>query len=484
MTEQSPAGITRRAAQGRATREQLIEVATVLFAERGYEETSIEAVLAAAGVSRGALYHHFGGKDALFEAVLAAVENGVTARLAAEIAGAPDAVSAVEFAALAWITGDKVKIGVLTDLSGAYEAASGAGWSRAPGWRPRNLAGRSMASRSKFSRVIVEKLKKPDLGAAIANRWFDMDDVARTIADLVNSSVAFAVLDIAKQKNKTLLLTSAGSADFTGKACAPDNVVHWVYDTYEIGNATGRTVNQLGKNWFLLSVDYIFGRLLEESVRAAVERNGGKVIGSLRHPLGTTDFSSYIMQAQASNADVVAILNGGDDTINAVKSAKEFGLFAKQKIMPNLNSLQSTKSVGLEIAQGLMYVSAWAPDLTPESKAFMAKFIERRKVAPGPFHVGTYSVVRSYLNAVEAANSTELQNSHRQDARREDQGCLHRQRLLAPRRAHGARRVLGPGQDPRGVNWGMGSREAGGDDCGDDAFRPLADGGCPALATR
>ena len=361
----------------------------------------------------------------------------------------------------AQIVGDKVKIGVLTDLSGAYEAASGAG----------SVEGARMAAEEFGWKVNGKPIEifagdhqnKPDLGAAIANRWFDIDNVD-AIADLVNSSVAFAVLDIAKQKNKTLLLTSAGSADFTGKACAPDNVVHWVYDTYEIGNATGRTVNQLGKNWFLLSVDYIFGRLLEESVRAAVERNGGKVIGSLRHPLGTTDFSSYIMQAQASNAEVVAILNGGDDTINAVKTAKEFGLFAKQKIMPNLDSLQSTKSVGLEIAQGLTYVSAWAPDLTAESRAFMAKFIERRKVAPGPFHVGTYSVVRSYLKAVEAANSTRLQNSHRQDARHEGQGCLHRQRLLAPGRAHGARRLSGPGQNARGVDRGMGSSEAGGDD--------------------
>ena len=335
----------------------------------------------------------------------------------------------------AQISGDKVKIGVLTDLSGAYEAASGAG----------SVEGARMAAEEfgwKVNGKPIEILagdhqNKPDLGAAIANRWFDIDNVD-AIADLVNSSVAFAVLDIAKQKNKTLLLTSAGSADFTGKACAPDNVVHWVYDTYEIGNATGRTVNQLGKNWFLLSVDYIFGRLLEESVRAAVERNGGKVIGSLRHPLGTTDFSSYIMQAKASNADVVAILNGGDDTINAVKTAKEFGLFAKQKIMPNLNSLQSTKSVGLEIAQGLMYVSAWAPDLTPESKAFMAKFIERQKGGTGTVPCRDLFGGAQLSQGRRSGQQHRLQNRHRQDARHEGQGCLHRQRLPAPGRAHGA----------------------------------------------
>ena len=174
---------------------------------------------------------------------------------------------------------------------------------------------------------------KPDLGASIANRWFDVDKVD-AITDLVNSAVAFAVLDITKQKNKTLLLTGAGSADFTGKACAPDNVVHWVYDTYEIGNAIGRTVSQLGNKWFLSqSTTFSAGSWRNRCARRS-KRNGGTVVGSLRHPLGTSDFSSYIMQAKASGADVVAILNGGDDTINAIKTAKEFGLFAKQKVMP------------------------------------------------------------------------------------------------------------------------------------------------------
>ena len=234
-----------------------------------------------------------------------------------------------------------MKIGVLTDLSGAYEAASGAG----------SVEGAKMAAEEfgwKVNGRPIEILagdhqNKPDLGAAIANRWFDIDKVD-AIADLVNSSVAFAVLDIAKQKNKTPAANVARSADFTGKACAPDNVVHWVYDTYEIGNATGRTVGRTSAPTGSCFRSIHLGRLLEESVRAAVERNGGKVVGSLRHPLGTTDFSSYIMQAKASNANVVAILNGGDDTINAVKTAKEFGLFAKQKIMPRISTRCSPPS--------------------------------------------------------------------------------------------------------------------------------------------
>src|SRR6516225_974889 len=160
--------------------------------------------------------------------------------------------------AYAEIASDTIKIGVLSDLSGIYEAGAGNGSVEAAKMAAQEFGGKINGKPIEI--LAGDHQNKPDLGAAIANRWFDIDKVD-AITDLVNSSVAFAVLDIAKQKNKTLLLTSAGSADFTGKACAPDNVVHWVYDTYEIGNSIGRTVKQLGNKWFLLSVDYIFGRL-------------------------------------------------------------------------------------------------------------------------------------------------------------------------------------------------------------------------------
>ena len=152
------------------------------------------------------------------------------------------------------------------------------------------------------------------------------------------------MLDIAKTKNKTVLLTSAGSADFTGKACAPDNSVHWVYDTYEMGNGhRASRVPQLGKTWFFITADYAFGRALQAGVTTAIiETNGGKVVGSVRHPLGTSDFSSFMLQAQASKAEVIAIANGGDDAINAIKTAREFGLTDKQKVVP----------LGLELAAG------------------------------------------------------------------------------------------------------------------------------------
>jgi branched-chain amino acid transport system substrate-binding protein len=304
------------------------------------------------------------------------------------------------------IPNGRIRIGVLTDLSGGYEQNSGNGSVEAAKMAAEEFGG-------KINGMPIEILggdhqNKPEIGVTVANRWFDLDKVD-AVADLVNSAVGFAVLDLAKAKNKTVLLTSAGSADFTGKACAPNNSVHWIYDTYQIGRGIGLAVPQLGKKWFFISADYAFGAALEAGVTSAIKAQGAEVVGSVKAPLGTTDFSSYILQAQASKADVVAMNNGGDDGINSVKAAKEFGLQAGgQKIAAlGLDSLPAIKSIGLEAAQGSMYVTTWYPDLTPEGRAFMTKFIQRRKTAPSTFHVGTYSAVLNYLKAVQATNSTD-----------------------------------------------------------------------------
>src|SRR6202167_1296988 len=173
-----------------------------------------------------------------------------------------------------------------------------------------------------------------------------------------------------------------------------------------MGSAIGQALPELGKTWFFITADYVFGRALQDGATAFIEKNGGKVLGSVFHPLGTNDFSSFILQAQASKADVVAIANGGDDAINAVKSAREFGITETQKVVPfGLDSLPAIRATSLDLAQGMMYVSPWLPDLNDQAKAFFAKFMERRKTAPSTFQVGTYSVVRSYLKAVEASNS-------------------------------------------------------------------------------
>jgi branched-chain amino acid transport system substrate-binding protein len=223
-------------------------------------------------------------------------------------------------AARAEMSGGKVKIGVLTDLSGPYEQNSGVGSVEAA-----KIAADEFGNKVNgvpIEIVSADHQNKPDIGAAIARRWFDLDQVD-AVTDLVNSAVGFAVLEIAKTDNKAVLLTSAGSADFTGKACAPNNSVHWVYDSYQIGAAIGQALPQLGKTWFFITADYVFGRALQDGATAFIEKNGGKVVGAVRHPLGTSDFSSFMLQAQASKAEVVAVANGGDDAINAVKTARE-----------------------------------------------------------------------------------------------------------------------------------------------------------------
>jgi branched-chain amino acid transport system substrate-binding protein len=378
------------------------------------------------------------------------------------------------------IPNGQIRIGVLTDLSGGYEQNSGNGSVEAARMAAEEFGG-------KINGMPIEILagdhqNKPDLGVAIANRWFDLDKVD-AVTDLVNSAVGFAVLDIAKAKNKTVLLTSAGSADFTGKACAPNNSVHWVYDTYEIGKGIGLAVPQLGKKWFFISADYAFGAALEAGVTAAIKAQGAEVVGSIKAPLGTIDFSSFVLQAQASKADVVAMNNGGDDGINSVKAAREFGLQAGgQKIAAfGLDSLPAIKSTGLEIAQGGMFVTTWYPDLTPEAKAFMEKFIQRRKTAPSTFQVGTYSAVLNYLKAVQATNSTDpkvvieqMRKTPIKDAftnagtLREDGRMIHDVYLV---------QVKTPAESKG--EWDL--LKIVSVIPGDQAFRPLSEGGCVAL---
>ena len=365
-------------------------------------------------------------------------------------------------AAQAEIANGKVKIGVLTDLSGAYEQNSGNGSVEAAKMAAEEFGNK--VNGKPIEIVAGDHQNKPDVGASLANRWFDVDKVD-AVTDLVNSAVGFAVLDIAKQKNKAVLLTSAGSADFTGKACAPNISVHWIYDTYEIGNAIGRAVPRLGKTWYFITADYIFGKMLQDSVKNSVEKNGGKVVGSVSHPLGATDYSSYVLQAQASKADVIAINNGGDDGVNAVKAANEFGIVrGGQKVVPfGLNSLPGIKSAGLENAKGMMYVTPWMPGLTKEAQDFMQKFIARRKTAPSTFHVGTYSVVRSYLQAVAATELDRSQSCARQDARDAGQGRIHGQRQAAAGRPHGPRCLSGADQVAGRIQGRVGSHQAGSD---------------------
>ena len=383
-------------------------------------------------------------------------------------------------AAQAEIKGGKVKIGVLTDLSGGYEANSGWGSVEAAKMAAEEFGGKINGADIEI--IAGDHQNKPDVGVSIANRWFDVDHVD-AVTDLVNSAVGFAVLDIAKQKNKTVLLTSAGSADFTGKACAPDNSVHWVYDTYEIGSGNGGIVPQLGKKWFFISADYAFGYALESAMSAAIVKAGGQIVGTVRAPLGTTDFSSYVLQAQASKADVVALNNGGDDGINSMKAVAEFGLIANgQKVAAvGLDALTAIKAVSLESAQGAMFVTAWMPEISPEAQKFMDNFIARRKVAPGTFHVGTYSAVRAYLQAVKETNSTDPKTVIEQMRKNPVNDAFAKGGYLRPdgRMVHDVYLVQVKSPKESKKEWDYEKLVA--TLPGDKVFRSIADGGCPAM---
>jgi branched-chain amino acid transport system substrate-binding protein len=294
-----------------------------------------------------------------------------------------------------------IKIGVLTDLSGPYEGNGGHG----------SVVGAQIAADAfgdKIDGVPIQILSadhqnKPDIGAAIAGRWFEADHVD-AIAGLVNSGVAGAVLNIARKDNKLLLLTGAGSDTFTGKNCAPDNLVQWVYDTYSAGGAAGAAIPYLGKKWFFITADYVFGKGMQAGITRAVEAHGGKVVGSVLHPIGTSDFSSYILQAQASGADVIAFANGGQDTMNGIKAAHEFGV--KAKLFPGFD-MTEIKAMGLANAAGTIYVAYWNPNLNDKARAFFKEFVKRTGKPVADFQIGTYSVVHSYLLAVKATHSTD-----------------------------------------------------------------------------
>src|SRR5665213_1196550 len=317
------------------------------------------------------------------------------------------AVAAVMMLAVnaqAQFSDNKIKLGVLDDFSGQY--CNG------------NCMGPVVATQiaidefgGKIDGVPIELIhgdhqNKPDIGVSLADRWYDRDQVD-AILDVVNSSVALAVQNVARQKGKVVLYSEAGSADLTGKACAPYSAA-WTYDTYQFGKSIGEAVPKLGKTWFIIAADYAFGKGLAAGVKANVEKAGGKVLGTVFHPFGTSDMSSFILQAQASKAEVIALGNAGGDMTNAIKAAGEFGLIASGvKIVPLSLDLPFIEGAGgLQATQGMMMTLPWYPDANPpKSQAFAAEFQKRQKTLAPYLMAGLYSAVRTYLLAVQATKS-------------------------------------------------------------------------------
>ena len=266
-----------------------------------------------------------------------------------------------------------IRIGVLNDMSSVYAAFQGPGSVVAA-----QLAAEDFAKHSKRKVEILsaDHQNKPDIGAAIARQWFDVDGVDMII-DVPNSAVALAVADIAREKNKVFIGSGAGTALLTGAKCSP-NTVHWTYDTWALGHGLARgVVQQGGKTWFFVTADYAFGHDLEKQGADQVLADGGRVLGSVRHPLGTNDFSSFLLQAQASGAQVIALANAGGDTVNTIKQAAEFKIGEKQKIVALIFDLQSVPALGLVTAQGITALNAFYWDMNDQTRAWSRRYQER-----------------------------------------------------------------------------------------------------------
>lgn len=304
--------------------------------------------------------------------------------------------------AVAQVSDDTVKIGVLTDMNGLYSDLSGMGSVAAAQMAVEDFGGTVLGKRIEV--ISADHQNKPDIGANTARRWIDREQVD-VIVDVPVSSVAFAIQEITREKNRAFLISSSGSSDLTGKACSPVGV-HWTYDTYALAHATGEALLKRGADsWFFITADYAFGHALERDAMAVVKAAGGKVLGSVRHPQDTPDLSSFLVQAQASGAKVIALANAGGDTINAIKQANEFGITKKQQIVGLLTYISDIHSIGLENAQGLLLASAFYWDMDEETRAWTKRFLARVKKVPTMSNAGVYGAVLHYLKAIQASST-------------------------------------------------------------------------------
>ncbi|MEP9353856.1 ABC transporter substrate-binding protein [Xanthobacter sp. KR7-65] len=297
-----------------------------------------------------------------------------------------------------------VKLGVLNDMSGVYADISGPGSVVAA----QMAADDFMAKNKGFKIEVVgaDHQNKPDVGASIARKWYDQENVD-AVLDVTTSSVALAVNDITREKNKIFLVSGGGTSDLTGAKCSP-NTVHWTYDTWALANGTGSALTkQGGSPWFFLVADYAFGAALERDAAAAVKAAGGKVAGSVKHPLSTTDFSSFLLQAQSSGAKVIGLANAGGDLITAVKQASEFGITQGGQQLAGLLIFSSdVKALGLKAAQGLVLTDAFYWDLNDDTRAFAKRFGAKfNGKMPTSAQAGVYSSAMHYLNAIKDAKT-------------------------------------------------------------------------------
>jgi branched-chain amino acid transport system substrate-binding protein len=384
-------------------------------------------------------------------------------------------------AATAQISDDVVKIGVLTDMSSLYADATGKGSLTAV-----QMAVADYGSKVKGKPVeviVADHQNKPDVGVNIARNWYDNEKVD-AIFDVPTSSVALPISALTREKNRININSGGGSSDITGVACSP-NTVHWTYDTYSLSNVAGKAMVKRGEDtWFFVTADYAFGMALERDAANVVKETGGKVLGAVRHPLNSSDFSSFLLQAQASKAKVVALANAGGDTTNALKQASEFGITkGGQKMIALLQEITDTHSLGIKETQGLIVTDAFYWDMNDETRAFSKRFNEKVGHMPTMIQAGLYSATMHYLKAIEAIGTDEAPKVMEQMRAtpindffakggkiRIDGRMVHDMYLFEVKKP----------EESKG-EWDLYKLLA--TVPGDEAFRPLDKGGCPLVKT-
>jgi branched-chain amino acid transport system substrate-binding protein len=335
----------------------------------------------------------------------------------------------------------------------------------------------------KIEIVSADNQNKADVGSAIARRWLDNENV-EAIADVPNSAVALAVQGITREKKKMFLATGSATSRLTGEECSQTGI-HWTYDTYALSQATTKAVSKIGvKKWFFLSADYSLGAQLEADSRKVIGSVGGQVVGSVKHPLNTPDFSSFLLQAQSSKAEAIALADAGGDFINAVKQAGEFGITKSQKLVGLLVFIADIHSLGLESAQGLILSSAFYWDLNDDTRAWSKRFIAKTNKVPTMIHAGTYGAVMHYLKAISAAGTVDgptvaakmrampVNDFMTKDGVIREDGRLVRDMYLF--------RVKAPAESKYRFDY----YELLATIPGKEAFRPQEEGGCPLLSKK
>jgi branched-chain amino acid transport system substrate-binding protein len=378
----------------------------------------------------------------------------------------------------AQISDDVVRIGVLNDQSGLYADLGGPGSVVAARMAVEDFGGTVLGKPVEI--VYADHQNKSDVGAAIAREWFEVGKVDMVIG-FDHSAVALAVEQLAAEKNRIAIAGAVGSTAFTGKSCTPTEA-SWIYDSYALTTSLAKAIVAEGRDtWFFITVDYAFGHSLEADASAAVKAAGGKILGSVRHPLNTADFSSYLLQAQASGAKVVAFANGGGDMVNATKQANEFGLTKNQTIVSLLVFISDVHSMELQAAQGLKFVTAFYWDRDEETRVWSKRFFERQGRMPTMPQAAVYSAIRHYLGAIGAAGTDEakavmakirelpVNDFYVRNGRVRDDGRLIHDMYFA--------QVKTPAESTKPWDYYKILRTIP----GDQAFRPEAEGGCPLV---